>query len=243
MIKNILVLGLVGVLVMFWGKSLHARFGDFDAQTIDGPVVIELFTSQSCSSCPPADKNLGELTQNPNVIALSFHVTYWNYLHWKDTLSHQFSTDRQRAYAAHIGKRRVYTPQMIVNGSREFVGSRGGDIANALENARPLQTININIRDDGTLSAQMPELEHGEYTIWIAGIKAQHQQNIKSGENGGKTVTYHNAVIEFTTLGEWDGHATEKKADMFENTDIDRYVVLAQKSGYGFIAAAGQSPL
>ena len=113
-----------------------ARFVDVDAGASQSPVVVELFTSQSCSSCPPADRNLGKLSENPNVIALGFHVTYWNHLHWEDTLSNEFSTKRQRSYAAAFRNGRVYTPQMVVNGEQEFVGSNGSKVNAALKKAK-----------------------------------------------------------------------------------------------------------
>lgn len=231
---------IVGVIVL-GATKLHARYGTFDTNVVNKPVVIELFTSQSCSSCPPADDNLAKLAENPNIIALGFHVTYWDYLHWKDTLSRQFATDRQRAYSRHVGKSRVYTPQMVVNGTREFVGSRGGDIAQALENSVTVEPITIGINTDGILTLELPDLPEGNYTLWINGIKDQKTQKITSGENGGRTVNYVNSVIEHASGGQWDGTSETRNLEGFKNPEIDKYIVLAQKSGYGPIAAAGQT--
>ncbi len=241
MSKNLLLTGVIMGLIVFWATSLHARFGSFNTNDMNKPVVIELFTSQSCSSCPPADENLAKLAENPNVIALGFHVTYWDHLHWKDTLSHQFATDRQRAYSRYVGKSRVYTPQMIVNGTREFVGSRGGDIANALKAANTIEPITVSVSNDNILTIDLPTIENDTYTLWIAGIKHETTQSIGSGENSGKTVTYKNAVIEYASGGDWNGNGDTRQLEGFDNKEIDAYIVIAQKSGYGPINAAGQS--
>lgn len=241
MSKNLLLIGVIVGLIMFWATSLHARFGTFDTNDMNKPVVIELFTSQSCSSCPPADKNLTKLAESPNVIALGFHVTYWDHLHWKDTLSHQFATDRQRAYSRYAAKSRVYTPQMIVNGTREFVGSRGGDIDSALKSAQAVELIKATVSDDNILTIDLPAIKNDAYTLWVAGVKHETTQNIGSGENSGKTVTYTNAVIEYASGGSWDGNANTRQLEGFDNKEIDAYIVIAQKSGYGPIKAAGQT--
>lgn len=241
MTKNLLLMGVIVGVVVFWGTSLHARFSSFDTSALSKPVVIELFTSQSCSSCPPADENLAKLAENPNIIALSFHVTYWDHLSWKDTLSKKFATDRQRGYSRYAGKSRVYTPQMVVNGTQEFVGSRGGDIAKALNNAIPVEPIAVTSDENNILSVQLPALDKGSYTLWVAGVKDEHEQTIPSGENRGKTVAYKNAVIEYASAGKWDGEHKTVQLEGFDTPEINRYIVLAQESGYGPIKAAGQS--
>lgn len=235
----ILLIALTGI-VSFWTNSLQAQFSSVKADAIEKPVVIELFTSQSCSSCPPADRNLGVLSQNPNVIALGFHVTYWNHLHWEDTLSNEFSTHRQRAYATYKRNGRVYTPQMIVNGDEEFVGSRSGDIAGSLKRANDIQPITIK-SENTELTVTLPEIEEGPYVLYLAGTKDHYTQDIPSGENRGRTVEYHNAVLEFKRIGSWTGQDKTLTLETFENTDIDHYVILAQKSGYGPIVAAGKT--
>lgn len=241
MIKNILLFAGILAMVGFWTKTLHAQFGSVETDAIDKPVVIELFTSQSCSSCPPADRNLAELSKNPNVIALGFHVTYWNHLHWEDTLSHEFSTNRQRAYAAYKRNGRVYTPQMIVNGGEEFVGSRSGSIASAVKSARTIKPIKVS-KTVGTVQIELPEIEKGEYKLWLAGVQREHHQDIPSGENRGKALTYANAVQTMLDGGAWDGSVKPLIYQITPDEKIDHYVILAQKNGHGPIIAAGKSP-
>lgn len=241
MTKNLLLIAVIAAIVMLGGTKLHARFGGFDTNAVTEPVVVELFTSQSCSSCPPADKNLEKLAENPNIIALGFHVTYWDHLSWKDTLSQKFATDRQRAYSRHVGKSRVYTPQMVVNGTREFVGSRSGDIASALSSPSAVKPIAVSMDTSNILTLELPALENGNYTLWVAGIQNSHEQNIPSGENRGRTVTYKNAVLDYASAGQWDGEKGTKQFEGFTTKGIDRYVVLAQENGYGPIKAAGQT--
>ena len=240
MIKNLLLPALIIGVLTFWAQSLRAQFSPLETGAIDKPVVVELFTSQSCSSCPPADKNLAALSENPNVIALGFHVTYWNHLHWKDTLSQKFATDRQRAYAGYKRNGRVYTPQMIVNGSDEFVGSRSGDIQRSLSRAPEIKPIKLTYESSAQIKAILPKLAKAHYTLWLAGTKDTHTQSIPSGENRGRTVTYKNAVIHYEKAGNWDGHPREIFIDLPVRNNADNYVLLVQKDGYGPIVAAGK---
>lgn len=203
-------------------------------------AVVELFTSQSCSSCPPADHVLASIADDPNIIALSFHVTYWNYLHWKDTLSHEFATKRQRAIAAYQKSRRVYTPQMVVNGADEFVGSRTSPLNSALNRAAPVEIIDIT-RSGETLTLSLPDAQTGNYTLWLAGVKNTHTQAIPSGENRGRTVTYRNAVLSFKSHGTWNGASDNRTITITPTDGVDHYVVLAQENSYGKILAAGRS--
>src|SRR4051812_17852201 len=114
------------------------------------PVVVELFTSQGCSSCPPADALLGELTRRADVLPLAFHVDYWNRLGWKDPYSSAESTARQRTYARQLGLRTIYTPQMVVDGGIDVVGSERADVLKAIDAARASQrTVPIEVARDG----------------------------------------------------------------------------------------------
>ena len=204
------------------------------------PVVLELFTSQSCSSCPPADKILGEWAEQPNVIALSCNVTYWNHLHWKDTLSREFCTQRQREYNAAFGRNDVYTPQLVVNGYKELVGSRGSQVTSAIKNAAPVKPIDIK-KDADTLDITLPDLTRGNYNIVLFAHGDAHTPSIPSGENRGRSVNYTNPVQDYIALGKWDGKAQEIS---FNTNNLEKaagYVVLVQeKSAVGTIKAAGQ---
>jgi len=242
--KFILLPVLSAVLLFSFGKGLSAIgfSGGGDIAPQSNLNVVELYTSQSCSSCPPADRLLNTVANDANIIALGFHVTYWDHLHWKDTLSREFATDRQRATARHRNTRRVYTPQMIVNGKDEFVGSSKTKLASAL--AKPHETTPINVQYNGknaSVEFTLPNIERSTYTLWIAGIQNSHTQSIPSGENRGRTVEYKNAVLDFKSGGSWNGSTDSRTINISPQAAIDRYVVYAQENGYGQILAAGIS--
>lgn len=185
------------------------------AQDISRPVrgVIELFTSQGCSSCPPADALLGRYAARQDVIALSFPVDYWDYLGWKDTLATPRNAERQRAYAKSRGDGAVYTPQVVVNGTTHVNGAIAADIDTALEQGWPrLTAAQVPVRfwiERGTVVIQTgagPDSStYSEATIWLAVIKRSAKVDIARGENGGQTVTYTNVVRELAPVGMWAG--------------------------------------
>ncbi|HEY9079663.1 DUF1223 domain-containing protein [Magnetovibrio sp.] len=233
-------------LVAIVGLSLLGQRDDVDAAplpapALDGPVVVELFTSQSCSSCPPADALLGELAQHDNIIALGCHVTYWDHLNWRDTLSRKFCTERQRAYARHMGAAQVYTPQMVVNGRTEFVGSNRTEATRAIA-AGTVVPIQLTL-DTDTLTATLPALAGGPslQTLWLMRTGSEHTQAIKSGENRGKTITYVNAVESLEQLGTWSGAAQTLSFPLPKGEAKNpSYVLIAQPQGFGAISAAGR---
>lgn len=206
-----------------------------------GPIVVELFTSQGCSSCPPADQVLNQLADNPDFIALSYHVTYWDYIGWKDSLGRVFADKRQRSYSNYKRSSRVYTPQMIINGGKEFVGSRKHEANRNLSNAQAVKPITMaGLTPDGTMIA-LPKIKQGSYTLWIAGVKKQHEQSIKRGENRGKMITYKNTVLSLEqSKQKWNGNAQTLTMPLAKKPDIDYYVIFAQTNGYGPIQAAGK---
>src|SRR5881227_3396909 len=179
----------------------------------DPRAVIELFTFQGCSSCPPADKILGELAKDPSVIALSMPIDYWDYLGWKDTLADSRFTARQKAYSQVRGDREVYTPQVVVNGSVHVIGSDRPGIEDAIHVTRkadgvmsvPItmtqagRQINVSVAASG--KSTLPT--HGE--IWICSITRAVPISIGRGENRGREVTYHNVVRSLVKVGDWDG--------------------------------------
>lgn len=240
--KNIAYLLLAFGALLFWNNALHAQFDESIQEISDeNPVVIELFTSQSCSSCPPADENLRKLSENPNAITLSFHVTYWNHLHWQDTLSRQFSTDRQRQYSRQAGSKRVYTPQMIVNGATQFVGSDKQELNKAIRNARAIKKLKIT-RDRNVLNIHLPIIQNfkGASQIWLFGTKNNHLQNIPSGENKGRSVDYADAVLYQKSLGRWNGMDKVLSAPIPKIDEINTITILVQHNDYGPILAAGR---
>jgi hypothetical protein len=167
-------------------------------------VVVELFTSQGCNSCPPADAVLGELARRDDVLPLSFHVTYWDRLGWPDSFGLEASTRRQRAYAASLGRRGVYTPQMVVGGRLDVVGSQRRRVLAAIEllqsHAEPGPAIAI-VNGELTLAAG----DQGACTLWLIGFDRAHDVAIERGENRGRKLRYHNVVREIVDLGTWTG--------------------------------------
>tara|TARA_B100001989_G_C24550931_1_gene474650 strand:+ start:5952 stop:6677 length:726 start_codon:yes stop_codon:yes gene_type:complete len=206
----------------------------------DHYIVAELFTSQGCSSCPPADKVLASFASHDNIIALGFHVAYWDHIGWKDTLSREFSDIRQHGYANSFGTKRVYTPQMIVNGEIEFVGSRKLDAQKALNKAskRPIRSIML-VKHGDVIQISLPEMDNTPSShIWAFGYKKEWTQNIKRGENHGKSVRYVNSVLTYDNIGRWNGQPKTLHVDTKEG--IDGIAVLVQNGGYGQIIAAGK---
>ena len=169
------------------------------------PVVVELYTSQGCSSCPPADALLAKLSSQPHVLALSFGVTYWDRLGWKDTFARPEYTVRQRAYAAAMGGRSVYTPQMVVNGSAEAIGSRRGEVETLIAAARR-QPAGVDVRleaDRVTIGAGTPARPAD---VWLVRYDPRTVKvPIGRGENGGRTLPHKNVVHSLAHLGRWTG--------------------------------------
>lgn len=181
-------------------------------------TVLELFTSQGCSSCPPADALLHTYAERGDIIALTMPVDYWDYLGWKDTLASPKFSARQRAYAKDRGDGRVYTPQMIVNGTVHVNGRSQTDIDRAIAaSAMRLETMRVAISAkvdrDGHLRIQVGGAAAGseikEATVWLAIIQKEVEIPVRSGENHGKTLKYYNVVRDLTPIGMWDGKPAE----------------------------------
>ncbi|MCQ0989561.1 DUF1223 domain-containing protein [Jiella marina] len=164
--------------------------------------VVELFTSQGCSSCPPADAVLEDLASRPDVLALGFHVDYWDRLGWKDTLGDPAYSARQRAYAVRRGDGRVYTPQAVVDGGGHTVGSSPGAISRLM--GSPLA---VDIRIDAKAGTVAVGKGRGSGTLWRVDFTRSSDVAIHRGENRGRTVSYAHAVRGMTALGRWDGRA------------------------------------
>lgn len=183
--------------------------------TSDRPIrgVVELYTSQGCSSCPPADALLRQYADSREVIALSFPVDYWDYLGWKDTLANPRFTARQRAYAKARGDGAIYTPQIVVDGTTHVVGSQKGEIDKAIEDAWPkFQTGRVPVRlwlQGGATIVETGGAPEGttakEATIWIAIIDKKVEVPVRAGENKGQMLVYTNVVRELVPIGMWTG--------------------------------------
>ena len=201
-------------------------------------AVIELFTSQGCSSCPPADKLAGELANDPSLIVMSLAIDYWDYLGWKDTLALPGHANRQRAYSRTRGDREVYTPQMVVNGVTHVLGSDKSAIDQAIAQTRKqagMLTLPVDLSVAGDqISITVPaakDTANGE--IWLCPITKNVSVSIGRGENRGHTITYSNVVRRWVKLGEWTGKAESYNVSVkdFQNGEIDQVAVIVQSGG------------
>ena len=175
-------------------------------------AVVELFTSQGCSSCPPADKILGELAKDPSVIALSLPIDYWDYLGWKDTLADSRFSARQKAYSHVRGDRDVYTPQVIVNGAAHVIGSDRARIEGAIKDTGKTDKV-MSVPVTMSLSGKQLSVSvaagkvgapaRGE--IWLCSISKAVPISIGRGENRGREIIYHNVVRNLLKVGDWNG--------------------------------------
>jgi hypothetical protein len=207
-------------------------------------AVVELFTSQGCSSCPAADKLLSDFAADGSIVALSLPIDYWDYLGWRDTLARPRHTARQRNYSAVRGDRQVYTPQMVINGSAQALGSDRNAIEAAIartqHGARLPVSVAVTPNGSGLDVAVSDHAGAGSGEVWLCGIAKAVQVTIGRGENRGHTFTYHNVVRRWIKLGEWGGVAKTwnvPRSDV-EGDDIDTVAILVQGS-----AAKGPGPM
>lgn len=196
-------------------------------------AVVELFTSQGCSSCPPADRVVAGLAQRPGIMTLSYHVDYWDYLGWKDTLANPENTARQYRYREALGNRSVYTPQVVINGTEDLVGSQGARIDAVLGAATPLP-VNVAVaKVDDTINIDIDGPAMAEKTlITLVYFKSRTEVPVRAGENGGHTLTYTNSVQKMMTLGMWDGGTKSIRmpvSDM-KTVSCDGCAVLVQRT-------------
>ena len=202
-------------------------------------VVVELFTSQGCSSCPPADRILGELAERDDVIALAMHVDYWDYLGWKDEFASPANTKRQRAYARAMGERSVYTPQMVIGGAEHVVGSRAMKVSNAVrKHAERPQPVTVKLERQGDRVAIRASARGTvpDMVVQLVTYRPKATVKIRRGENAGRTLTYHNVVLSLSRLGSWNGQGTySAAATVPAGTPV---VVMVQAKGSGPIMGA-----
>jgi len=199
-------------------------------------AVVELFTSQGCSNCPPADALLVEYARRPDIVALSFPVTYWDYLGWKDTLAHADFTARQKDYAHARSDRQVFTPQMIVNGKKSCIGSDRAQIENAIQmtlKGHMRLPVDVTVSEQNgmvTISvAEVAEPARREALVWVLPVLRSQTVPIERGENKGRTVTYANVVRGFKRVGEWRGGAARFELPAATaRSGGDGYIVLLQ---------------
>jgi hypothetical protein len=176
------------------------------------PVVVELFTSQGCSSCPPADAYLGDLAKRDDVLALGFHVDYWNYIGWTDPFSSKLATERQQQYARAMNLDSVYTPQMVVNGASQGVGSDREAIGRLIDAAMsappPRPSFTIAHPAGGSIAIHIggvPPAGGKPATVWLVTYDREQTTAVMQGENGGRTLKDYQVVRSFHDIGVWTG--------------------------------------
>jgi hypothetical protein len=198
-------------------------------------AVLELFTSQGCSSCPAADKLLGEFAADPTVLAMSLAIDYWDYLGWKDTLALAGHSRRQKAYSVSRQDREVYTPQVVVNGTAHVLGSDKAAIERAMVQTRKIEaTLSLPVSlavTDGKLNVNVPASAEERAEVWLCPITKSISVAIARGENHGRTITYHNVVRRWVKLGEWSGKQQSWHVPLgdFAVKDVDTAAVLVQR--------------
>ncbi|MEZ5779900.1 MAG: DUF1223 domain-containing protein [Paracoccaceae bacterium] len=208
----------------------------------DSPVVLELYTSQGCSSCPPADKILAGMAGRDDVIALALHVDYWDYLGWKDAFGDPKFSKRQRAYARFAGARTVYTPQMIVGGMDHLVGVRPAELdALIRSHANKAEKVDLRLGRQGgavQLSATAAAALPRGSVVQLVRYKPVERVEIRRGENAGRVFDYANIVTEWSQIAEWDGASP---LDLrIKAGGSDPVVVIIQEPGPGPILAAAR---
>jgi hypothetical protein len=207
------------------------------AQDTSAPKgVVELFTSQGCNSCPPADAVLGALVSRGDLLALSYHVDYWNYLGWADTLASKQNTGRQYGYAATMSRSNVYTPQAVLNGRTDVNGADKNAIEaglKTLESAGQGLAVPVRASVNGKEMDISVGAGKGSGDVVIAYFKRKQTVPITRGENSGKTITYLNSVTEVETVGMWKGDALQLKlpVSVMDMREYDGCAVLLQQTG------------
>jgi hypothetical protein len=215
-------------------------FGAAEARAADAghPAVIELFQSQGCSSCPPANANLNAISQRADVLALSFSVTYWDSLGWKDTFAKNQFTERQYQYAHAMRQDNVYTPQIVVNGRLEGVGADRGEMEALIAKAGAPVGPAITIRN-GAAEISASETPGATADVWLVRYDAHTVEvPVLRGENAGRTLAHRNIVRELVRLGGWSGQA--ERFDLPAAEPGLSTAILVQTPGAGPILAAAK---
>jgi hypothetical protein len=207
--------------------------------TAEGPWAVELFTSQGCSSCPPSDAYLGSLARRPDIVALSYHVDYWDYIGWKDPFASRDTTERQRAYARVLKQRYVYTPEMVVDGQGHDTGRDRGAIESLLAEAQrrsPKRATPELARAVGgplTIKLAAFPLDGHPADVTLAIYDRRHSTPVASGENQGRMLENFNTVRHLEVLASWDGSAASWTVDASRLQPGQGAAVLVQRADHG----------
>lgn len=208
-----------------------------------GPVVIELYTSQGCSSCPPADELLSRLALRSDVLPLALHVDYWDYIGWADSFARPEHTKRQKAYAHVAGSRTIYTPQMIIGGVEQIVGARPMEVADAvMKHLTTGHKVDLQVArtSEGVkVTAPVPKVS-GDFFVQLVRYVPEETVVIERGENAGRTLAYSNVVTDWKVLAEWSGEEPLELTVPLDGDDAG--AVIVQSQGMGPIIGAARLP-
>ncbi|NCP14322.1 MAG: DUF1223 domain-containing protein [Sphingomonadales bacterium] len=241
-------LALLGVAAFAWTQTAPAAATASaqrpTAAVTDEPVLLELFTSQGCSSCPPADRLAGTLALGPGLVVIARLVTYWDRLGWKDTLARESNTALQQDYARRglAGRNGVYTPQLVVDGRFGVVGSRADDIAAGVKRygGKSDAAIRVTKRDADGYAVSLSGTGDGAAELVLIAVTRKVMVGIGSGENGGRKVAYTNVVRSERTIAGWKGGKANVAigADKLNVKGADRYALVLRAPGGGKVLAA-----
>jgi hypothetical protein len=236
---------MIKIFALFLSLGLAVTIGP--ARAGERPIVVELFTSEGCSSCPPADALLAELASRPDVLALSFHVDYWDRLGWKDSYSSREATARQNRYATLLNLATVYTPQIVVDGRWQAVGSDRADVEHALELARrSLREIPVTLAlDHGQAQIRLGPGGDGvsAASVLLIGFDRRHVTAVQRGENGGRTLVHVDVVRGVEEVARFAGSAGEIEAPIRWNYDRVAAIVQAADGRVLGVAVRDAEPL
>ncbi|MGX9146797.1 DUF1223 domain-containing protein [Mesorhizobium sp. 128a] len=214
--------------------SLLSSMGTAFAQPL---TVVELFTSQGCSSCPPANANLIKVKDKPGVLALSFNVTYWDYLGWKDTFGREEFTQRQVRYEPSLGRSGPFTPQVVVNGGADAVGAAPGEIEQLISSSGGTKGPSLSL-DGGKIAIGAGSAPGGKADVWLVRYnKGVIEVPVARGENTGHTLPHANVVHSLTKLGSWNGEAATLKLPA-PSAGLSTAVLVQTPGGGPILAAA-----
>ena len=210
------------------------------------PVVVELYTSQGCSSCPPAEAYMQELAKRDDVIGLEFHIDYWDYIGWKDMFADPAFTKRQKRYVRALGARYVYTPQMVIGGTVHAVGSERNTVERHIRAARQAAGSHppLTLRREGhTLVIEIGAASTvGTYDVTFVTFDKPHTTKVRRGENRGQTLVNANVVRELAVVGKWSGKAATYRVSLAGKKGNGGCAVIVQKRGPGRVLAAARLP-
>ncbi len=247
----ITIFSLAIILSVFCTGSISAKNDNNKVAISNSCVVLELFTSQGCSSCPPADRLLSSYANREDIAALSFHVDYWNRLGWKDPFSNHKFSERQSNYASSFGSNGVYTPQIVINGEKEMVGSNENKIALTIKQLQKQQSASqiiineIKTDDKQVWVTYSVKGKLNNTVVNLALVQNKITTSIKAGENGGVTLTNYNVVRNFKTIKSFSEEKNTDTADLVSGLDKKDFtlILFLQDASSNKIYAAVKSPL